>query len=258
MAFRDMVSNALTPSLEMMGLSGSNSVSACNARAMHSEPAAVERACWNGTAGPNCWVIVLAVSLRITSPATIPRTPPPSFHKLSSFPTPESAHLVRNSPPQQHRCNCEQQMCVCVFFFKAEKQKNQVKSKIECPPTHSRMPCLTDHFVHRRDHAVATTWCKVKEGQSKRLRGCETQQLLPSPEPRSSTIAMQVLGESTHPGLSELTEEFRSFIGPSTSDLRRQHDETRPAPFPSKLRVRALFASAGLRQGFPVLGGHLA
>ena len=27
---------------------------------------------------------------------------------------------------------------------------------------HSRMPCLTDHLVHRKDHTVATTWSKVK------------------------------------------------------------------------------------------------
>ena len=115
------------------------------------------------------------------------------------------------------------------------------------------MPCLTDHLVHRRDHAVATTWCKVKEGQSKRLRGCATQQLLPSPEPRSSTVALQVLGEFTHLGPNELTKEICCFIKPTTSNLCRQHDKTRPAPFSNDLRGRVLFASAGLRQASPFL-----
>ena len=117
------------------------------------------------------------------------------------------------------------------FFFCASQHTDGVHTK----STHEWL-CLTDHLVHRRDHAVATNCCKVKEGQSKRLRGCATQQLLPSPEPRSSTVALQVLGEFRHLGPSELTKEIRSFIGPSTANLCRQHDETRPAPFSSKLR----------------------
>ena len=84
--------------------------------------------------------------------------------------------------------------CSSAFIFLKPEQQTKVKScqKWSAHQKQSRMPCLTDPFVHRRDHAVATTWCRVTEGQSKRLRGCATQQLLPSPEPHSSTIALQV------------------------------------------------------------------
>ena len=45
------------------------------------QPARVDSACWNAavaasTTSPNSWALVRAVNLRITSPATIPRTPP--------------------------------------------------------------------------------------------------------------------------------------------------------------------------------------
>ena len=120
------------------------------------------------------------------------------------------------------------------FFLRAKFSKTKVKSTHRCAhQKHSRMPCLTDHLVHRRDHAVATT-CKVKEGQNRRLRGCATQQRLPSPEPRSSTVALQVLGEFTQ-RKSAVSSDQR----PPTSAT----NTTKRAlpPFSNKLRVRALF-----------------
>ena len=55
-------------------------------------PARVERAYWKGavaafTAGPICWAIVLAVNLLITSPETMPRTPPVSLRNAVNLPS---------------------------------------------------------------------------------------------------------------------------------------------------------------------------
>ena len=58
MALREIVSQALVPSMEVTVASASTSHKACNTCEMHSQPALVERAHWNGeiaasTAGPN-------------------------------------------------------------------------------------------------------------------------------------------------------------------------------------------------------------
>ena len=74
------------PSMEVTVKSASNSLKTCNTCEMHSQPALVESAYWNGevaasTAGPNCWATVLATSHLMTSPTTIPRTPPSFFRR---------------------------------------------------------------------------------------------------------------------------------------------------------------------------------
>ena len=143
------------------------------------------------------------------------------------------------------------------FFFPREiiKNQSQVITQMECTPK-----ALTNAVPHRsprapkgprrRNHLV-----QGQGGTEQKTSRLRNPTVLPSPEPRSSTVALQVLGEFTHLGPSELTKEICGFIGPTTSNLYRQHDKTRPAPFSSKLRVRALFASAGLRQGFHLFGG---
>ena len=66
--------------------SWSSSVTAWRACAMHSHPTRVDNAHWYGavaafTVGPNCCGMVLAVTLRTTSPATMPQLDP--FHCFS-------------------------------------------------------------------------------------------------------------------------------------------------------------------------------
>ena len=78
-ADREIKSKALMSSTDVTVVNGLISVKPWSAWATHSHPAFVRRACWYGavatsTALPNCWAIVLATSLRITSPATIPNS----------------------------------------------------------------------------------------------------------------------------------------------------------------------------------------
>ena len=65
------------PSMEMIVVFGSISLNPCNACAMHSHPARVERAYWNGavsdsTASLNCWAIVRATN-RVAPPSGLLR-----------------------------------------------------------------------------------------------------------------------------------------------------------------------------------------
>ena len=81
---REMKSKAPTPSMDKMVASECCSVRACTACATHSHPAFVVSAQWNGavaasTASP-------ATTLLITSPATMPLTPPDGFCKAVSLP----------------------------------------------------------------------------------------------------------------------------------------------------------------------------
>ena len=75
----EMRSNALTPSTEVRVNCSSVSHKAWMQWATHSHPDFVDRANWNGdvaaqTAGPNCWAMVRATSLRMTSNFDAPHT----------------------------------------------------------------------------------------------------------------------------------------------------------------------------------------
>ena len=85
-------------SSDKMVASGFASVNACFACAMHSQSALVDKACWKGhnasfTASLNCWTTVLNVNLLITSPTTMPLTPPSGFRE-------------RRLPPQTNGLHC--------------------------------------------------------------------------------------------------------------------------------------------------------
>ena len=161
--------------------------------------------------------------------------PPPGPHKISLFfPSPAPIFILSS---HSWGCSCG----ILVVFFEGRGPQTCTFGLSGCrvlfqstSVARPMSPRCTRHNgvarknatpqreprVHRRDHAIATTWCKATEGQSKRLRGCATQQLLPTPEPRFS-------GELTHFGPSE-SEEMGNFIGPSTSCLRRQHESALP------------------------------
>ena len=80
----EIKSNAPTPSKDNTVALGSLSVVTCTACAMLSDPALVAKAYWNGfvavsNLAMNSLALVLATRRLMTSPSTIPRTPPFSF-----------------------------------------------------------------------------------------------------------------------------------------------------------------------------------
>ena len=91
--------------------SGSKSLRACRARAMHSLPALVASAHWKGavapsTAFPNCWAIVLATRCRTTSPATMP------LARQSSSPSEDRGHTLGDLSSCQQFGHPKEQMHV--------------------------------------------------------------------------------------------------------------------------------------------------
>ena len=103
-----MRSNALTPSTEVRVNCSSVSHKAWMQWATHSHPDFVDRANWNGdvaasTAGPNCWAMVRATSLRMTSPATMPRTPPLLLRRAVDLPTRMTSTIDGGNSPRAKR-----------------------------------------------------------------------------------------------------------------------------------------------------------
>ena len=87
----DTKSNAPMPSTESTVLSGLESVSTCKMWPIHSHPALVVRAYWNGavacsTAGANSWAMVRDTSRLMKSPTTMPLTPPDGFCRAVILP----------------------------------------------------------------------------------------------------------------------------------------------------------------------------
>ena len=82
-ARREIKSNAPIPSTEVTVACGSNSVRLWRAWATHSQPAVVI-ACWHGLVARSTAAAV--TSRRITSPATMPRTPPSGLDKAVNIP----------------------------------------------------------------------------------------------------------------------------------------------------------------------------
>ena len=102
------MSNALTPSIESTVASGLASVNACRTCATHSVPARVRRAYWNGavkrsTASIICWATVRPTKRLMTSPATMPRTPPSGFWSAVILPMRIASTATSGASP---RANC--------------------------------------------------------------------------------------------------------------------------------------------------------
>ena len=130
-----------------------------------------------------------------------------------------------------HGCSC------CFFLREISKNKSQVETQTNGHQNTHRSP---------RDSKRPRRRNQLDQDGSKRIFACATQQHLPSPEPLFSTVALQVLGEFTHLGPSELTKEISIFIGTSSSNRCHKHD-LHSSP------LRAFFAFAGLGRSFPVL-----
>ena len=99
-------SNAFTPSMDVTVALGSNSARPCKAFAMHSHPTRCRQRMLVRRSGrhhcvSNCLAIVLAINLRNTSPAMMPRTPPSVFDTSPSErfePQTHGSNLTRRLP----------------------------------------------------------------------------------------------------------------------------------------------------------------
>ena len=117
---REMRSKAPTPSIDKMVASGCCSVRACTACATHSHPAFVVSAYWNGavaasTASLICCAIVRATTLLITSPATMPLTPPDGFCRAVSLPILTMSLMELGTAPLARSSDTTKSDCVSRF-----------------------------------------------------------------------------------------------------------------------------------------------
>ena len=116
MAPRDTKSKAPIPSTDKMVASGFASVNARNAWATHSQQALVDNAHWKGdvasfTASSNCWAMVLDVNLLITSPATMPVTPPTGFRSAVNLPKRKACTATSGALPWANCSAMRKNMC---------------------------------------------------------------------------------------------------------------------------------------------------
>ena len=101
------------PSMEMIVVFGSSLLNPCNACAMHSHPARVERAYWNGadsTASLNCCATVRATNRLTTSPVTMPLTPPSGLLRAVILPNRMASTIGCTKPRANPSAKVEQTM----------------------------------------------------------------------------------------------------------------------------------------------------
>ena len=162
-AFLDIKSKSSDAIYQHIVVSGFNSEMACNAWAMHSVPALVERAYWKGavaalTASASfACAIVRPTNLRRMSATMMPRTPPGRF--LQRGHTPQSDHLVdvsRCLRSRQLLSHCKQEASVALIV----QQGPQV---VDC---HSRRSC-SNAFPRRSEVGPRTfhhpSWIELLE-----------------------------------------------------------------------------------------------
>ena len=112
--------------MEVTVASASNSLKACNTCEMHSQPALVESAYWNGevaasTAGPSCWATVLATNRLMTSPTTIPRTPPSFLRRAVIRPIRRIWTVLSGTTPLENPSATKQEMEVLWVLQKGRR-----------------------------------------------------------------------------------------------------------------------------------------
>ena len=156
-----------------MVASGCCSVRACTACATHSHPAFVVSANWNGavaasTASLICCAIVRATTHLMTSPATMPLTPPDGFCRAVNLPILTMSLMELGTAPLARSSNTTKSDCVSRGLSRRTRRCSIVIP--EGPQAAPRLADLTLRLNRSLSNWKSTsgTWPRMSSGSGSR------------------------------------------------------------------------------------------